>query len=139
MIHDVIRAVAKAVRRAFPDRAVYLEVVEQGLEEPCFCISCARPAMRRYMGKRWRCSLPVTLHCFPGGDGERTELGEIFERLFSALELIECDGPLRGSNMHAGVRDGVGVFSVDYDFFTEWTEEAEQGPGVMLELRCSVQ
>lgn len=139
MISDVIRAAAEAVRRAFPDRAVYLEAVEQGLEAPCFCISCARPTMRRYMGKRWRCRLPVILHCFPDGDGERAELGGIFERLVRVLELIDCGGPLRGSNMHADVCDGVGVFSVDYDFFTEWTEEAEDGLGVMLELRCSVQ
>ncbi len=134
MVNDVVRSVAKVLRELYPEAEVYTEAVKQGLEAPCFCICCGKPEMRRFMGKRWRYSLPVTLYCFPEEEGEGAELNEIFEQLFGALELIDCFGPMRASGMHASVSDGVGVFCVDYDFFVEW-EKAADTSGMMLELK----
>lgn len=137
MIDELIRAVARVLRKAFPEAAVYVEGVEQGLEAPCFCICCEKPVVRRFLGKRWRCSLPVTLYCFPGGEDVRRELNGIFERLFTAMELIDCGGPLRAGSLHASISDGVGIFCAEYDFFAETGSIAETGPGVMLELKLS--
>ena len=135
MIEKVLHAAAAAVRRAFPEATVYLDAVEQGLEAPCFCLCCAKPRMRRFLGERWRCSLPVTLYCFPGSDEKNSELNGVFDRLFAAMEVIDCEGPLRGGNMQADISDGVGVFRVDYDFFCSYKEAQEdEGSDVMLEL-----
>lgn len=135
VINEVVLAVAQRLRQVFPDVPVYTEDVKQGLEKPCFCVSCAKPVMRRYRGERWHCRLPVKVYCFPGTDGQNGELGGVFAQLFHALELIDCGGALRGSNMQASRSDGVGVFQADYSCFVRWEEKAEQEDGMMLELK----
>ena len=135
MINDVILAVARRLRQSFLDVPVYTESVKQGIEKPCFCISCAKPVLRRYMGERWHCRLPVTVYCFPGTGGQNAELGEMFTQMFHALETIECDGAMHGSNMQASRSDGVGVFQVDYSCFIRWEEVDAQEDGMMLELK----
>ena len=135
VMNEVVLAAAQKLRQLYPDVPVYAEDVKQGLEKPCFCISCAKPVMRRYMGERWYCRLPVTIYCFPGTDERRRELGSVFAQLFHALEVIDCGGALRGSNMQASESDGVGVFRVDYSFFARWEEAAEPEGGMMLELK----
>lgn len=136
-MNEVVLAVAQKLRQLEPDMPVYTEDVKQGLEKPCFCISCAKPAMRRYMGTRWHCRLPVTVYCFPGTDERRGELGNMLGELFYALELIDCGGALRGSGMRASESDGVGIFQVEYGFFVRWAEETEPENGMMLELKLN--
>lgn len=134
MIDEVMQAVAATVRRSFADMPVFIGKVDQGLKPPCFCICCERPEMERFLGGRWRCRLPLTLYCFPGS-GREQELCAVFEELYHALELIDCGGFLRAARMDAAVRDGVGVFCADYDFFVRWTEKDGAEGGVMLELK----
>lgn len=135
VMNEVVLAVAKKLRQLYPDVPVYTENVKQGLEKPCFFITCEKPVMRRYMDARWYCRTPVTVYCFPGADKQNAELGSVFLQMFHALELIDCGGPLRGSNMKASRSDGVGVFQADYSCFVNWKEEVEQGDGMMLELK----
>lgn len=124
MINEAVLGAAARVRACFPGLPVYTELQEQGLEEPCFCVSCLQPKVERFRGERWRAQLPVTVHYFPGSKERRMELGRIFAELMTALEQIECAGEaLRGSNMTASEQDGVGVVCVDYDFFMELREE----------------
>ena len=135
VMNEVVLAVASRLRQLYPDVPVYTENVKQGLEKPCFCIACEKPVMRRYMGERWHCRTPVTVYCFPGTDGQNAELDGVFTQLFNALELIDCGGFLRGSNMKASRSDGVGIFQADYSCFVHWKEEAEKEDGMMLELK----
>lgn len=134
MVGEVVRAVARAIRELYPEAEIYTEEVKQGLTEPCFSICCTGPVMRRYMGNRWRCRMPVTVYCFLQGEDKNRELGAIFEQLYGVLELIDCCGPLRACGMHASVSDGVGIFCAEYDFFAEWEDTAEES-GMMLELK----
>ena len=120
MINSIIESISIALNAEFGDEyTTYTESVEQGLNEPCFFVSCINPANRIFLGNRYFRRNQFCLQYFPADeDRAREECNAVAERLFSCLEYITVTGNLvRGTNMNYEVTDGVLSFFVNYDLF----------------------
>ena len=120
MINSIIESISIALNAEFGDEyTTYTESVEQGLNEPCFFVSCINPANRIFLGNRYFRRNQFCLQYFPADEDQaREECNAVAERLFSCLEYITVTGNLvRGTNMNYEVTDGVLSFFVNYDLF----------------------
>lgn len=120
MINSIIESISVSLNAEFGDGyTIYTESVEQGLQEPCFFLSCINPTDRVFLGKRRFRENQFCIQYFPSGKGrEKEECNAVAERLFSCLEYIAVTGDLvRGSKMKYEVVDGALHFFVDYDLF----------------------
>lgn len=128
MINSVIEAVSRALYSEFGCK-IHMEEIEQGLEEPCFLISCLNPATKRYPGKRYFRQNPLAIQYFPESRSDlRRECGDVAERLMWCLEWVAMkdeDKPIRGTGMHYEIVDEVLHFFVNYDFFVYRPEDTE--------------
>lgn len=140
-INSIIEAVAAALKEKFGDKyTVYAEEVKQGLNEPCFFISCINPSDRQLLGNANRHFLATRyfrenrfcIQYFPADPNNgRTESYDAAEELFGCLEEITVEGsPLRGTKMDFEYTDGILSFFVSYNFFVYKTRE----PVLMGEL-----
>lgn len=139
MINSLLESIGIALYGEFGDRyIIYTESVEQGLQEPCFFVSCISPGNRVFLGKRYLRQNEFCLQYFPSdADSAREECNAVTERLYSCLEYIDVLGDLvRGTKMHCEVVDKVLHFFVSYDFFVyrasnlDAMEEMEQALAV---------
>lgn len=129
MIREIIEGIASALDKEFGDSyTIYSESTEQGLQEPCFFISCVSPSVRRFLGNRFfRQSKFAVTYIPKSTDAPRLECVETAERLFCCLEIVVSGGDMiRGSNMSYEISDDVLVFFVNYDLFTKNAESAEE-------------
>lgn len=120
MINSIIAGIGVAINTEFgDDYTIYAESVEQGLEEPCFFVSCIDPTNRLFVGRRYFRTNQFCIQFFPQNrNREKEECNEAAERLFSCLEYITVDRDLlRGTGMKSEIVDGVLNFFVNYDFF----------------------
>lgn len=129
MIHSIVSGISVALNREFGDGCrIYAEEVKQGLEEPCFFISCLRPAYRSLCKNRYFRENLFSVQYFPAEVGrEREECHEVAERLFSCLEWICVGGvPVRGTKRNIEFTDGVLNFFVNYDLLVRREEKPER-------------
>jgi len=120
VINSLIAAISRALNTEFGDGySIYTESVEQGLEEPCFFVSCIKPSSRLFLGKRYFRENQFCLQYFPADiDRAREECNAVAERLYACLEYIDVAGNLtRGTKMNCEVVDDVLNFLVNYDMF----------------------
>lgn len=120
MINSIIEAVSISLNAEFGDNyTIYTETVEQGLNEPCFFISCINPTNSLFFDKRYFRKNQFCIQYFPTDkDRAKEECSEAAERLFSCLEYINVTGDLvRGTKMNCNVVDGILNFFVNYDLF----------------------
>ncbi|MDE5696605.1 MAG: hypothetical protein K2I96_04210 [Lachnospiraceae bacterium] len=121
MINSIIEAISVALNDAFGDGyEIHMEELEQGLEEPCFFISCLNPSESQFLGKRYLRTNQFCIQYFPAVSEKQRECNDVAERLYECLEYIAPDGdtsPIRGTKMNHEVVDGVLNFFVNYDLF----------------------
>lgn len=120
MINSIIKSISVSLNAEFgDDYNIYMESVEQGLNEPCFFVFCINPINRLFLGKRYFRENLFCIQYFPSDrDKVKEECNMIAERLFLCLEYITVDGDLtRGIKMKYEVSDGVLNFFVNYDLF----------------------
>lgn len=120
MIESIIEAIAVALNVEFGDGLkIYTEEKRQGLEEPCFFISCINPAHNLFMGRRYFRENMFVVQYFPKDElNPRRECNEVADRLYLCLEWLTVTGDLvMGSKMHYEVADGVLQFFVNYNLF----------------------
>lgn len=130
-VKNVISGVSAALAAEFEGFEIYPDDVTQGLEPPCFTITCS-PSVERVIGKRFRRNFDICVHFFPASDEKYGECADVEERLFSALQYISVDGDLlRGEDMSRKLSDGILSFNVRFGTFVIDSEKAE----VMGELR----
>ena len=134
MINSIIEAISIALNKEFGDEyRLYADNIEQGLQEPCFFISCINPTNSLFLGKRYFRENLFCIQYFPKDHSrEKEECNETAERLFLCLEWLTVDGELtRGTKMRSETVDGVLNFFVNYDMFVYRKDSAEP---VMEEL-----
>ncbi len=130
MLNDIIEAISIALNAEFGDRyKVHMEEIKQGLQEPCFYISEVGPSAGQFLGNRYFSTKPFCIQYFPESPEIRRECNVVADRMWLALEYITCigdDKPIRGTNMHWEMKDGVLNFFVNYDLFMlkQETEDA---------------
>ncbi len=128
MINSIIEAVCISLNAEFgDDYTIYTESVEQGLQEPCFFVSCINPTDRVFLGKRYYRTNQMCVQYFSADkDREKEECCAVCERLFDCLEYITVSGDLvRGTKMNVEISDGVLNFFVNYDFFVRKSESGD--------------
>lgn len=129
MINAIIKGIGIELNAEFgDDYAIYAESVEQGLEEPCFFISCINPTSRVFLGNRYFKTNQMCIQYFPTGSGrKKAECNAVSERLFNCLEYISVSEDLvRGTKMTAETADGVLNFFVNYDLFVRKAADDEE-------------
>ena len=131
MINKIIDGISISLNNEFTDAyEIYTESIEQGFEEPCFCILCLNPTVTQFLGKRYFRTNQFCIHYFPSSDEKRSECNAIMERMVGALEYITVDGDLiRGTEMHCEFVDGVLSFFVNYDMFVYKNVVTEESMG----------
>lgn len=130
MLQSIIDGIVAALVDAF-SLPVHTEMVEQGLEVPCFSIRAMNPEQKHFRGVRYFRQQLFVVHYFPSSDDWREETNTIIDRLFEVLEYITADGVLmRGTNMRTETSDNVLIFMVNYDLFVR----KEMTPGEPMEI-----
>lgn len=120
LLNKIIAGISQALDSEFNSDnekyTIYIENIEQGLEEPCFFILSLKPSNRQLIGNRYERKYPFDIHYFPEDkENINSEINEITERLYLALEYIEADGLLRGTNMNVEVIDNVLHFFINFN------------------------
>lgn len=97
----------------------YTEEIRQGLEEPCFFISCINPTHNLFLGKRYFRENQFCIQYFPEDKQDpKSECHAVAERMEFCLEWIIVTGDLvHGSNMKYEIVDEVLSFFVNYNMF----------------------
>lgn len=128
MLNALIDGIVAAIQETFgDDYPIYTDGVEQGLKEPCFSVRIVKPTITQFLGNRYFRTNLVAVHYFPASYGDNTEMNTVVEALFPALEYIRVSGALtRGTKPDFHVEDGVGIYTINYDFFVYKTETDEE-------------
>lgn len=135
MLNALIDGIVAAIQKTFgDDYPIYTDGVEQGLNEPCFSIRIVKPTITQFLGNRYFRTNLVAVHYFPKSYGDNTEMNIVIEKLFSTLEYIHVSGGLtRGTKPDLHVEDGVGIFTINYDFFVYKIENEDGENKEMME------
>lgn len=116
MLNKITVGITQALNAEFGDEVkIYIDDIEQGLEEPCFLVTPLTSTENHLISKRYERNYPFVIQYFPKSKNYRTECNEVTEQLFNALENIKMDGDLiRGTDMTGHIEDGVLNFEVTY-------------------------
>ncbi len=126
VINSIIAGISIALNQEFGDGCKnYTEEVKQGLEEPCFFISCIHPTHKLLRGRRYLQENMFCIQYFPADEGRaKEECHAVAGRMFSCLEWITADGALvRGTGRNAEIEDGILNFFVNYDLLFRRAED----------------
>lgn len=118
MTNKIIEAVSAALNAEFGEGyEIYMEEIEQGLEEPCFLIQCLSPSSQRLLKGRYFRTAQFCIQYFPESRKDTIrECHDAGERLFSCLEWLDAGGSLKmGTKMEYKINDGVLFFFINYD------------------------
>lgn len=128
MINTLIEAISTALYEEF-GYEIHMEEIAQGLEEPCFYISCLEHTSKKFPGERSLSQYQFCIQYFPETTEKQRECNSVSERMEQCLEYIMIDGeerPLRGTKMKHNTVNGVLNFFVDYDFFLYQRREKQE-------------
>lgn len=124
--NEIVKGVSMKLNAIFGDRyEIYQGDVAQGLSEPCFLIIVLSPSQTPFLGARRRLAIPLDVQYFPTQEGSNSEMMDVAEQLFGALEFIELlDGSLvRALQANYEIQDGVLHFFVTYSVFLTTQKE----------------
>lgn len=124
MINSIIAGISNALYQEFGYEN-HMEEIKQGLKAPCFFISCIKPTLQRYPGKRYFRENSFVIQYFPKAEMDyQKECSSVADRMFFCLEAIQTnEGSIRGTKMSYQVIDGVLNFFVNYDCFMRKVEQ----------------
>lgn len=121
MINSIIEAISIALNQEFGDGCeIHMEEIKQGLEEPCFFISCLKPVSNLFLGKRYFRTGQFCIQYFPVSGEVQRECNSVAEQMLGCLEYITTKGddkPIMGTKMKYEIIDGILNFFVNYDLF----------------------
>ncbi len=126
MTNQIIEAITTAIGNEFGDGYnIYIEQIEQELDEPCFFVHQINGKHDLFLWNRYHDTHHFDVQYFPGTESIQTECNGVSDRLEQALEYIFMydseqqleEKPIRGTNMHSDIQDGVLHFFIDYNGF----------------------
>lgn len=139
MINSIIDAVCVRLDGAFGDGyRIYTEHVEQGLQEPCFFVSCINPRNKPMVGNRYLRSNLFCIQFIPTDEEPKAQCNAVLERLYDALGLIDVEGLVMGTGMHGEIVGGVLSFFVNYDFFVRKAVQEVPAMGEMTYINTKM-
>lgn len=96
----------------------YTEDIPQNLDTPAFLVRHTEVNAECFRGNRYKRHNMFSISYFPKNKDYNSEISEMWDRIFAALEYITVDGDLtRGTGISSAVSDGVLVVAVSYDMF----------------------
>ncbi len=118
-IQELINSIAEALFQEFGSGyEIYMEKVEQGLNEPCFLIRCLNPTKNISFDRRYKRTNQFSIQYIPSTQEAHEECVSVLERLFECLENVILHGkPIHGAELHGEITDGILTFTVNYDGF----------------------
>ena len=139
MLNNVIAGIAIALNQEFgDDYEIYTEEIKQDLKEPCFFITPLNPSKTDFPSKRYLMDNPFCIQYFPKSeDNPNSECRDVADRMLWALENttpLDADRPIRGTDMHHEITDGVLNFFVNYNYFVRKVET----PAPLMETMTTV-
>lgn len=119
MINKIMDGITRALYEEFGDKfRIYTEDSEQGMEEPCFFVSCISPTDERWLGDRRKLTNKFSIQYFPYTDEPKRECNAIRDRLTIALEYIDTtDGKIEGTSFSSEMTNGFLTTFVNYNCF----------------------
>lgn len=132
MINDIVAAISNAIYAEYgQNKRIYTESIEQGFKEPCFFIAVLEAEQSRYIGNRYKLTVPVDVHYFPGTKAKRREMQDVAQVLHFSLQRITlADGDmLNGYALHWEVVEEVLHFFVTYKPIVRYASEPETAMG----------
>lgn len=117
MINNIVNGISDSIYKQYgQDKKIYTENVEQGFNEPCFFIAVLEAKQARYIGNRYKLTVPVNVHYFPSTKAKKREMQDVAQVLHFALQRITlANGDmLNGFSLHWEVVEDVLHFFVTY-------------------------
>lgn len=117
MINDIVNGISNAIYEQYgQNKKIYTENIEQGFTEPCFFIAVLETTQARYIGNRYKLTVPVNVHYFPSTKAKKREMQDVAQTLHYALQRITlADGDmLNGFKLHWEIVENVLHFFVTY-------------------------
>lgn len=135
MNNRIRQAVIWAVSEAF-GLPVYIDVIEQDLEEPCFLITSLNKTENHVVMDRYQRQYPYMIQYFPQSGGCSSECNDVSDRLFDVLEYVKYEDALyRADSMNGETQNGILNFSVTYkSMVIKSRKSEEQKDGLMEKL-----
>lgn len=128
ILNEIITGISEAIKAEFGENyRVYTELVEQGINEPCFSIVCVSPNSTRFLGGRYYNENRFCIHYYASTANVRTECLDVFDRLSMCLNRITVSGDeMNGTDIYAeGPDNGVFHVFVNYNLFMREVKEKE--------------
>ncbi len=110
----------------------FSDEIHQGLDPPCFFVSCIDPSIQKYIGTRYLKKNRFVIQFFPGSDDIKNQCYRVGEKMFECLEVIRVDDFfLHATKMKFEIIDNVLHFFVDYNAFVRKVEQEQDAMGIM--------
>lgn len=120
MINKILDGITNALYQEFGKCFhIYTENMEQGVQEPCFFVSCVSPTDERWLGNRRKLTNKFSIQYLPYTDEPKRECNAVRDRLTVALEYIRIpEGDLiEGTKFSSEMTNGFLTTFVNYDCF----------------------
>lgn len=123
MEEDIVKGIAIAINKSFGDIPIYIDKVEQGLQQPCFFIMLLEGAETRLLGNRAKANVSLDVHYFPKQG--TSECREVASTLYSALRQITLvnGNMLNCMYSHYEIKEEVLHFFVEYRPIIKYSTE----------------
>lgn len=117
MLNKVITGIAQKLNQVFGDGyEIYIDSVQQGLNEPCFLITCLQGAQNQLVGNLYERKQPFDILYYHRSKDSASEINDVISSMQMEMEYIIAGGSmLRGTNISYEVVDDVLHFFVNYD------------------------
>ncbi|MCI8363397.1 MAG: hypothetical protein HFG34_00355 [Eubacterium sp.] len=122
MVNKILDGITNALYEEFGSKFfIYTEDRQQGVQEPCFFVSCISNTDERWFGNRRKLENRFAVQYLPGTDEPKRECNEIGSRIMSVLEYIKnATGDLmEGTKFSSELTNGFLTVFVNYDCYTE--------------------
>lgn len=123
LIDGIVKAIEDMCVSSEVMPAIYTQMVEQGIELPCFFVRCLNNSRVKGFDILYNNFNSFSVQYMPKSNAS-DECAIMSDMLFRALEYITVDSKLiRGTNLHCETKDEVLTFFADYNFNTYITKE----------------
>jgi hypothetical protein len=140
MVNDLIMGIGMALEAEFgDDYTIYREEIKQDLQKPCFYISQVLISRNPTPNHMERTLNSFDIHYFPQSKNYQTEIRDIEDRMFDALEIITLANgdKARGTSRRAEKHDGVLHFFVDYNMNRRLVESVDTMQTLTVEMEVT--
>lgn len=130
MVNKIISAVSVTLYNEFGENyEIYKEKVSQGLNEPCFFVSCLNPVTELSVGFRYTRSNQFCIQ-YINENGTNAQKYDVLERFCKIFEILDVNGiKIRGTNFSSNDSGEVLSFFVNFNtafYKTEITEKMQK-------------